>query len=86
MSRIQPLLAAIVSLHCSFDLLSEALQLLSSKAVDKLHARHVAPAHHVVPDAVVYLASRAMDQRKVCEVGAVVALMRIFGHLFSILH
>lgn len=48
--------------------------------------RHVAPAVHVVPDAVVDLATAAIDQWQVGEISAILALVCVFQHLVSLLH
>lgn len=61
-------------------------KLFSRETVHELDEGYVTPAHNVVPDAVIHIASRAVDQAKVREIGAVVALMRILTDRLPILH
>ena len=48
--------------------------------------RHVAPAVHIVPYAVVDLAATAVDQWQVGEISAILALVSVFEHLVSLFH
>ena len=75
-----------VPLRSLCDLRLVCADLVRTEPIDQLDGRNVAPAHHIVPDTVVDAALGAVDQAKIREIGAVLALVGVLIDLLSILH
>ena len=77
---------AAVALGGLRDLCLVRADLIRAEAVDELDGGNIAPAHHIVPDTVVDVALGAVDQAKIREISAVLALMGVLINMLPILH